>query len=69
MTTLSPNITKQIIEATKNPVDIVHQLLEQGHKAYYRIGEQNVVEYPDGKRYKITVKGKEIIEGDLFEEH
>ncbi|SUA61661.1 Uncharacterised protein [Oligella urethralis] len=53
---------------TKNPVNIVKLLLSQGKKAYYSIGGVNIVEYPDGKRFRVEIINGDIVEKEPYEQ-
>ncbi|ETD67613.1 hypothetical protein V757_11115 [Pelistega indica] len=60
---MTTGVSQQFYErVTKNPVNIVKRLLSQGKKAYYSIGGVNIVEYPDGTRFRV-----EIVNGDIVE--
>lgn len=53
---------------TKNPVNVVAQLLSQGQKAYYAINGTNVVKYPDGRMFRVEVINGKIVEKEAYEE-
>lgn len=61
------SIAQAIFERTLHPINTARELLSQGHKVYYSIGNgENVVEYPDGRKFKVIAIGKNPVEVEPY---
>ncbi|MCQ9328429.1 hypothetical protein [Pelistega suis] len=61
MKVMDSSFFEKTYNSFKKTVNIVELLKSQGHKAYYHLSGENIVEYPDGRKFKVkTVDNKPI---------
>ncbi len=66
---MSNSISLKINERINKNPNVTKGLLEQGQKVYYSVKKGlNIVEYPDGRKFRVEIVNGSIVEREAYEE-